>query len=59
MAIDRRQHELKNAVLFLESFPEILRQHLASRGVPESRELDELLELLVDKLEVVKAGVGR
>jgi hypothetical protein len=59
MANKSGKHDLNNAVLYLETFPEILRQHLSTLAVPQSEELDEILELLSSKVEVVKAELGR
>jgi len=52
-------HDLQNAMIFLETFPLILQQMLQSGKSVESQDLKELLQLYVEKVEILKAGMNR
>lgn len=54
MALDREKHELKNALLFLKTFPEIVRGELSIHSLPVSEELAEILEIHEQKLAVLE-----
>lgn len=52
------RHDLKNALLFLELFPDLLKSALSSGEGPGSPGFDELLSVFNEKLELLKRGIG-
>lgn len=51
-------HDVKNALLFLETFPLILKQ-LSKTDPDYEKQRDELIEVYVEKIAVVKAFVDK
>ncbi len=52
----RKSHDFQNALLFLETFPVLLRQ-LMTRERPQAEvELEELIEVYLEKIAVLKCS---
>ena len=61
MAKDKKDHDVLNAFLYLETFPEILSQTLESILQNDGHlksELNEMMEIYVEKLNTVKENCG-
>lgn len=56
MSFDRNQHDIKNAILFLETFPLMMKQ-LDPNSPDFKKERDELLDVYAEKIKVIKAGI--
>jgi hypothetical protein len=58
MSLDRKTHDLKNALLFLETFPSMIKQLTEFPDEGDMVGVDELLQIYSEKLKVVKDGLG-
>lgn len=59
MTADSQKHDLKNALIFLVTFPEILKQELQTNPRADSPALKELLEIYRAKIAILQAGLQK
>lgn len=53
------RHDQKNALLFLEVFPDLLQTVLRSGEGPGSPEFEDLMAVLREKVALLKKGLDR
>jgi hypothetical protein len=53
------EHDLKNAFLFLDLFPEVLIRTLEDGRGPGTDDFEELMEIYREKIQILKSGVAK